>query len=132
MFNQTQLGGTSRGAVQWVCLYYEPALTMGLLDREPIGQSWLKYKALPPPPHSSPQDSDDPAPPPHSSPQDSDERAAAYIAGAAPCRWGPFGSFEPLGPHPDGDNIKVCVRVCGYGCGGGGRVLYSVGVVRVV
>jgi len=37
--------------------------------------------------------------------QDSDERACAYIAGQAPCRWGPFGTNEPLGPHPDGDKF---------------------------
>uniref|UniRef100_A0A383WE33 Peptidase M16 N-terminal domain-containing protein n=1 Tax=Tetradesmus obliquus TaxID=3088 RepID=A0A383WE33_TETOB len=30
--------------------------------------------------------------------KDSDERAAAYIAGPAPCRWGPFGSRAPLAP----------------------------------
>lgn len=27
---------------------------------------------------------------------DSDERASAYVAGPAPCRWGPLGSTEPL------------------------------------
>lgn len=29
---------------------------------------------------------------------DSDERAIAYIAGAAPCRWGAFGEAPPTGP----------------------------------
>ena len=29
---------------------------------------------------------------------DSDERAIAYIAGAAPCRWGAFGEAPPAGP----------------------------------
>ncbi len=28
--------------------------------------------------------------------QDSDERAVAYIAGPAPARWGPFGTYDPL------------------------------------
>lgn len=37
---------------------------------------------------------------------DSDERACAYIAGPAPCRWGPLGDFGPLGPHEDGDNVQ--------------------------
>jgi hypothetical protein len=30
--------------------------------------------------------------------RDSDERACAYIAGQAPCRWGPLGSRDPLPP----------------------------------
>jgi hypothetical protein len=30
--------------------------------------------------------------------RDSDERACAYIAGQAPCRWGPLGSRAPLPP----------------------------------
>ena len=30
--------------------------------------------------------------------RDSDERACAYIAGPAPCRWGPFGERGPLPP----------------------------------
>lgn len=39
--------------------------------------------------------------------RDSDQRAAAYIAGPAPCRWGPFGDYEPLGPHPDGLGVQA-------------------------
>lgn len=31
---------------------------------------------------------------------DSDERASAYIAGPAPCRWGPYGTTGPLPPPP--------------------------------
>lgn len=46
-----------------------------------------------------------PTPFPHF-PQDSDERAVAYVAGPAPCRWGPFGSYDPLGPHPDGAAVQ--------------------------
>ncbi|KAL6754220.1 peptidase M16 inactive domain-containing protein [Haematococcus lacustris] len=32
--------------------------------------------------------------------KDSDQRACAYIAGAAPARWGPMGNFDPLPPYP--------------------------------
>jgi len=38
---------------------------------------------------------------------DSDERACAYIGGSAPARWGPFGDYGPLAPHPDGENIQA-------------------------
>ncbi|KAG1670958.1 hypothetical protein FOA52_011393 [Chlamydomonas sp. UWO 241] len=39
--------------------------------------------------------------------RDSDERAAAYVGGPAPARWGPFGDYGPLGPHPDGVDVKA-------------------------
>ncbi|GAX77204.1 hypothetical protein CEUSTIGMA_g4650.t1 [Chlamydomonas eustigma] len=32
--------------------------------------------------------------------KDSDERACSYVAGAAPLRWGPYGSYEPLSSLP--------------------------------
>jgi len=44
---------------------------------------------------------------------DSDERAAAYVAGPAPPRWGPFGSGDPIGPYPHGEVVPPPVVVPG-------------------